>query len=153
MAPNERASGSGISTKQRLAQGALNPTRPNDVASASGRPTLSQLKTPSSSLMALSFKKSQAPTLSASGSTNNPEPDVDRRNSFGTLPATERHDPTLAALNAPSTARASTSMSPLITDPDIPYFASPDHYTMSDHVFELPTTNTIQQVICCASSG
>jgi len=143
MAFSELASGSGISTKQRLAQGALNPTLPKAVAPAAGRPSLSQLKTPANSLMNLSFKKkSQASALSASGDGSSPRlPTVGRKDSADMQPPVGRQDPTLAALNAPS---MSPSMSPMITNSDVPYVASPDHYNMSDQVPDPFMTNAAQ---------
>jgi hypothetical protein len=143
MAPSELASGSGISTKQRLAQGALNPTVPKAAAStAAGRPSLSQLKTPANSLMNLSFKKTRA---SASGSASSPKfPDVDRRNSVDMQPPMGGQDPTLAALNASSTLRTSASMSPMIMNTVVPYVASPGHFTMPDPLPDLFTTNEVK---------
>lgn len=155
MAPSKHASGSGISTKQRLAQGALNPTNPRDVGSAAvaGRPLVPQLKTPANSLMNLSFKKkAQAPTQSPIGGPDVDHRDsidmqppvvreVDRRNSVNMQPPVERRDPTLAALNASSTSRPSASMSPMMMSADMPYTASPDHYTMSDHPPEMFMTD------------
>ncbi|TFK40949.1 hypothetical protein BDQ12DRAFT_678640 [Crucibulum laeve] len=63
--------GTGISTKQRIAQGALQPTKPTAPPPApNSRANLPQLKTSSNSLASLNFKKTTATTpLTAAGNT------------------------------------------------------------------------------------
>lgn len=110
------ASGSGISTKQRLAQGALAPTRPNEVPlpSQKERPQVPPIKTSSSSLMNLSFKKKNLPA-STGGSGFFAMDDSTIPDSAGN-PAQEQL--TLTALNAP--------VSPEAPYPELPHtFASP----------------------------
>ena len=147
MTRSELASGSGISTKQRLAQGALNPTMPKAVAPATGRSSLSQVKNPANSLMNLSFKKKpQSLTPSASS----PQlPNVECKNSVDIQSPKERQDPTPTALNA---SRTSASMSPIITNADMPYAASPAHFTRSDHSPEPFLTNAAPYVTYVVSS-
>ncbi|KAF5377681.1 hypothetical protein D9615_005211 [Tricholomella constricta] len=122
MAPEKVASGSGISIKQRLAQGALAPTRPKAIPLPTPKlkPSLPPVKT---ALMNLSFKKKtvSTPVLSASGSfamDNNRSPTMPQ-------PAVGDCEPTLAALNAP--------LSPVSQDMHIPQVAaSPQDYTMHE---------------------
>ncbi|KAF8973779.1 hypothetical protein BDZ97DRAFT_1776820 [Flammula alnicola] len=76
MAPSEIPSSSGISTKQRLAQGALAPTLPKQMPATIPKPPPKPLptRTPSTSLMGLSFKKKSIPPLAMpTGSASRPE--------------------------------------------------------------------------------
>ncbi|KAF8078396.1 hypothetical protein FPV67DRAFT_1557732 [Lyophyllum atratum] len=87
MVPENIASGSGISTKQRLAQGALAPTRPKSIPlpAPKQRPPVPPPKTPST------------PMLSVGGplGMNDNRSPITPHASFG------GREPTLAALNAP----------------------------------------------------
>ncbi|KAF6766408.1 hypothetical protein DFP72DRAFT_866408 [Ephemerocybe angulata] len=107
------ASGSGLSTKQRLAQGALAPTLPRKMSAPSLNPHVprgqSPVKTGSKSIMTTGF-----------------------RHTTGIRPsATIQHEPTLAQLNAPPD-------SPPVPSPitDLPIAESPTEMEFSDHPFD-----------------
>ena len=101
---------------------------PKAVAPATGRSLLSQPKNPANSLMNLSFKKKSQPITPSASSPQ--FPNIERNNPVDMQSPTEGQDPTLAALNA---SRTSDSMSPMITNADVPYVASPTHFTTSDY--------------------
>ncbi|GLB33577.1 hypothetical protein LshimejAT787_0104610 [Lyophyllum shimeji] len=94
------ASGSGISTKQRLAQGALAPTRPNAIPLPAPKQKVPPppLRINSGGMMNLSFKKKPpaTPVLGLGGSFAT----EDNRSTLATQSPVADQEPTLAALNA-----------------------------------------------------
>ncbi|KAF9455559.1 hypothetical protein BDZ94DRAFT_1277929, partial [Collybia nuda] len=143
MAPEAIASGGGISTKQRLAQGALAPTLPKAIApptaATRGRPTLPYLKT--SSLMPhLTFKKNR-PALSADASGNSSTTHaLNDQVQGGRTPQSsiDQSKTTLAALNMRPSVQGSTSASPAPALLDVPLTTSPQEYTLQDPIFSDP---------------
>ncbi|KAG5648146.1 hypothetical protein DXG03_006100 [Asterophora parasitica] len=95
------ASGSGISTKQRLGQDALAPTKPRaPMPLPPPKPLPGKLRTGSSSnMIQLSFKKGTDPTSVMSPSGYDSKSPVTPHSALG------NREPTLSALNAPASPR------------------------------------------------
>lgn len=102
------SSNSGISTKQRLAQGALAPMLPRKHSGPSTKPKLSPVRTGSSTIMHTGFRKSSQ--IAASSNIH--------------------HEPTLASLNA-----GPLSPNMAATLPDIPMVQTPTEFEPPSHSF------------------
>ena len=97
MSSGVTSTASGISTKQRLAQGALAPTAPKEVGKVPPKPKPPlPTRKPSTNLNNLSFKKNKAPSLTIPSTT------VDQTDTFPSTFRSPINEATFAPLNSPS---------------------------------------------------
>lgn len=121
--PHEAESNNtGISTKQRLAQGALAPMLPRKQSGPSTKPKLSPVRTGSSTIMHTGFRK----------------------NSQIAASSTIHHEPTLASLNAgPSSPNMAATL------PDIPMVQTPTEFEPPSHSFGGDSFRYVSSLVLC----